>query len=211
MIESLSETEEQIIIGSLLGDGCLTVKRTYRNPLFQESHSIKQKEYIQWKGKNLKTLSPSIRIYYNKVFFTFGIRFRTRCDSRLLPYYKAFYQPKKILSLKYLQKLKSLGLAVWFQDDGGIDKKNRRARIATHNFTLSEHKLLKLYFEEKWSISPTIYRREIDKKYHLCFTVKETGKLIDIIKSYIHPIMGYKIKIKPYINNYNRKEVCHAF
>ena len=47
-MESLSKIEEQIIIGSILGDGCLVGNK--RNPKFKENHSIKQEEYLRWKG-----------------------------------------------------------------------------------------------------------------------------------------------------------------
>ena len=201
MKESFSETEEQILIGSLLGDGSLGVNS--RNPRFTENHCLRQKEYLQWKSENLESLLHSF--YYRKVSSNnkphLGVGLRTQRDSRLLSYYEEFYQPKKVLSLKYLYKLKALGLAVWYQDDGNL-KRGRISKICTQSFTLEEHHLLEKYFEKKWDISPTIHpRKRIDKKYYLHFPVKETRKLIDIIKPYIHPIMEYKIKIRPYVKN----------
>lgn len=64
-------TAEQVIIGSILGDGSLRKRGINCNTMFIEGHGIKQKEYLLWKAKilnfflNIKTLEyPSI--FYDK-------------------------------------------------------------------------------------------------------------------------------------------------
>ncbi|MCD6402678.1 MBL fold metallo-hydrolase, partial [bacterium] len=49
-IPKLNKIQEQVLLGSLFGDGC--IHKTKSNSLvFQESHSIMQKEYLEWKRK----------------------------------------------------------------------------------------------------------------------------------------------------------------
>jgi len=42
----LSCQTKSILLGSILGDGSLTIAKNYKNANFQEKHSIKQKEYL---------------------------------------------------------------------------------------------------------------------------------------------------------------------
>ena len=57
---------KQILIGSLLGDGSV-YSRSKGTAYYQEIHSIKQKDYLNWKNNNcFKIFKTRIRI--NKVF-----------------------------------------------------------------------------------------------------------------------------------------------
>lgn len=56
--------EEQVLIGSLLGDGNLTKRKgNKRGTIFSVSHCLKQKEYIEFKHDILKRTSSPITLY----------------------------------------------------------------------------------------------------------------------------------------------------
>ena len=54
---------------------------------------------------------------------------------------------RKKISLKYLNELSPLGLAVWWMDDGSLcnSKGNRWGKLCTECFNYEEHILLQTY------------------------------------------------------------------
>ena len=52
-VGSLTERQKAIIVGCLLGDGTMRCKT---NALLEINHSIKQREYVEWKYDQLKEL-----------------------------------------------------------------------------------------------------------------------------------------------------------
>ena len=50
----LTKEENDILIGPLLGDGCLRIMGRCKFPAFSVSHSEKQKDYVFWKYEKLK-------------------------------------------------------------------------------------------------------------------------------------------------------------
>ena len=53
-VGSLSQMQRSVIIGSLLGDGYLRIISGRRNAFLEINHSIKQKDYVDWKYAILK-------------------------------------------------------------------------------------------------------------------------------------------------------------
>jgi len=193
----LSPTENQIILGGLLGDLCCRMRIFTKNAFLQGGHCKEQKEYLLWKLNSLKSLSFKTRINKRK-----AILFDSKSYPCLNIYYNLFYKNnKKIVNLSILNKLYNLGLAVWYMDDGCYKKKDKSCNIHTNGFTYSENLLIKNWFEKKWCIKPKIYSIKKPKDYpgkvwyFLNFNVKETIKLINLIKNHIHPSMNYKIGV----------------
>lgn len=49
----LSCRTKAILLGSILGDGSLKIRKGCKNAAFQEKHSMKQKEYLMWKRNQI--------------------------------------------------------------------------------------------------------------------------------------------------------------
>ena len=49
---NISEDVKQVLLGSLLGDGYLSLNKNAINAHYREAHSLKQENYVLWK-KNL--------------------------------------------------------------------------------------------------------------------------------------------------------------
>ena len=64
---NFSEYQKAVIIGSILGDGCLCENWSKSNYRLMISHSIDQKEYIGWKYKILKQITMFTKVTYNIV------------------------------------------------------------------------------------------------------------------------------------------------
>lgn len=54
VVPNINQEAEQILLGSLLGDGFLDRKNKNHNSSYIEHHCIAQKEYILWKNEILR-------------------------------------------------------------------------------------------------------------------------------------------------------------
>lgn len=195
----LSNLEKQIIIGSLLGDGNISLNKSKHLAHFIFAHSSKQKEYAIWKATILK----NIMYYYscfneiksfdkrtNKTYFSY------RCLSKelveLKDYYYNWYKlinGKMIKRINYsdLMNLNSIGLAVWFMDDGFLHKNNYY--ISTNCFSKIDQKYIKWYFINKWNIYV-----KFNKNGVLYIPTKYSDIFTKIVKPFIHKDCLYKLK-----------------
>lgn len=199
---ALSQEQQQIIFGGLLGDSYFNKKRH----VVRFSHSIKQKQYLEWKYSffNSDEVSKFYHRYYDEGYENIYFELKSKIKELDVLYeflYKNLYtnNGRKKISLKYLQHLEPLGLAIWWLDDGSlsIHKGNRYGKLCTECFNYEEHILLQKYFKKKWGIDTQI-KKEKNKYYFLRFNVKALKKLISIIYPYVIniPIMIYKIDLQ---------------
>lgn len=193
----ISLSQKQIILGGLLGDSSINNKNV------QFSQSIKQKEYLLWKAKQFnKDIKYTNNTFnekkYPRCYFYYYIK------NEDIQFYSficknLYSKNRKKISLKYLNALNALALAIWWMDDGSIclSKRNRYGKLATECFNYEEHILMKKYFKEKWDINVQI-KFEKNKYYFLRFNVTELKKLISIIYQYVCeiPSMIYKIDLQ---------------
>ena len=202
MTEKLPEEVEQVLLGSLFGDGSLErrkprgkgiIKKRWIGPRFREVHSINQKEYLLWK----KEILSQTFIIKNYTIFTRKEKETSICslNSPLLEKYYSYFYPtgkgKKIFTLEMLNKLKPLGLAIWYMDDGNFDKVSYRASVAVPK---RYSKMIKKWLKNSYNLNSKIYLSKITTSSRILFNVEDTKKLFRIIHPYIHPSMKYKIK-----------------
>jgi len=197
----LSNKVEQVIIGSLLGDGYLNKSKGIRtNPRFIEGHSIKQKDYLLWK-KGILSQTFCMKDYsqnicdkrnqknYHKIFIY------SNTSPLLMEYYNSFYPfGKKIFSIKMLNKLQPLGLTIWYMDDGHFCKNGCSSEIAFNTESINPE-ILKEWFKKTFNIIGRIREERVGKGVRILFKKEETKKLFRIIQQFIHPTMRYKIRI----------------
>jgi len=201
----INEETHQILLGSLLGDGCLTIHKW--SPRFAESHCMEQKDYLKWKINCF--LDNNIPLSENQVFYKkMGKRVNypmyvceTGSIPQLLYYHSLFYgNGKKEINWRILQQLEPLGVAVWYMDDGNLyNKRNtNEISIATHCFSKDQLRLVKEYFKFRWDIDMSI--RPSDNSTSI--RKNSIKKFIDLIKPHIHKSMYYKININPIEERY---------
>lgn len=207
---SLSQDELSIILGGLLGDSSYNK----RDNIIVFSHSIKQKDYIEWKYEKLSRISNIItQRVVGKSIVTgedlINISFRTK----RLPEIKSDYNSIKNLifnkngvkeiNRRWLNMLTPISLAIWWMDDGCLSvykdkdgKISRYGKLCTHCFSLREQKIIKDYFYTVWGIDVKITPEK--NKFFLRFTVPNLKKIFSIIYPYVIeiPSMIYKIDMK---------------
>jgi hypothetical protein len=113
----LTQIQKSLIIGSLLGDGYVRIVKGRNNAFLEINHSIKMKEYVDWKYEILKdiVISPpkSRKGKGNRIAY----RFFTRQHPQITELFNLFYvNGKKIIPKNLI--IDPISLAVWYMDDG---------------------------------------------------------------------------------------------
>lgn len=199
----LTPTEEQIVIGSLLGDGNISANKSNTKSHLIFAHSSKQKDYCIWKTQMLQ----------NIMYFHYSFKEVKKIDKRNKKKYFSYRALSKDLSVLHdfknrwyinindknikminktdLYKLNALGLAIWFMDDGYKDH-NAGYVIATQCFSKQDLIIIKSYFKDIWDIEITIRNNG-----EIYIGSKYKNKFKNIIEPFIHPDCKYKLIKSP--------------
>lgn len=160
----LTNIQKDIVIGSLLGDGYIN-----KYNQFGKEQCIKFKSYIDWHSINMSEFSCKIRKRYRdvKLINKNGIITTTKVDKHLSSYIFTTHVHPIFLKLRkewYPNDKKEIPsnlvltpeiISIWYCDDGGHNRKGRRATLYSNGFTIDEAVFLAEKFE-KFSIFPTI-------------------------------------------------------
>ena len=195
---NISLSQKQIILGGLLGDSSFYKDKKY----VSFSHSEKQFGYIKWKYymfyDSEECFKKTYNTWNNQKYPRYYFYYYLHADNILYSFIcKNLYSNdgRKKISLKYLNELTPLGLAVWWMDDGCIclSKRNRYGKLSTNCFNYEEQILLQKYFKEKWNINVAI--KQENGSYFLRFNVEALKKLIKIIYPFVTQVEGMSYKV----------------
>ncbi|KKR45109.1 MAG: hypothetical protein A3G47_02745 [Candidatus Zambryskibacteria bacterium RIFCSPLOWO2_12_FULL_39_45] len=199
----LSKEERDILIGSLLGDGCLRIIGKTKFPAFSVSHSEKQKDYVLWKYEKLKRFVRTPpwreeRIYHrDRSRKTISWRFQTLTNEIFSDLYHMFYKNgTKIIpeNIDLLLRKSPLALAVWLMDDG--NKNHNAVFLNTQSFSFEEQEKLSQVLHDVYGFHVTVNSHSKSngvQLYRIRIDTESTKKLKMIIKSFILPQFYYKI------------------
>ena len=187
-VGSLTQQQKSVIIGCVLGDGYLRIIPGRKDAFLEVNHSIKAKEYVDWKYSILKSIcisAPKRRKIDEK---RIGYRFFTRQHPEITKLYEKFYsQGRKVIPAGF--KLNPLSLAVWFMDDGSKNKKGD-VYLNCQQFDFQSQRRL-LHSLRTIGVRA---RMNKDKKYYRIRIRRESiSRFVELIKPYIIPSMEYKI------------------
>lgn len=212
----LTELQQSIIVGSLLGDGCVR-KSKHLNTRFDKKQGKKQKEYVVWHYEQLKPYSRPIReilsndqmLWNNetksiehykttKRLTGYGL---TTCSHPIFTEFRNKWYPNGTKTIPHDLELNSLIVAIWFCDDGYNNFSNREAVIATQSFTMTETEHL-CDLLSGFDIHPKIMVRVSHKtgiqQPILKMNSTSYDNLINLIKPHvIWDCMQYKIRWRP--------------
>lgn len=115
----------QIIIGSMLGDGCISKSKDCANYTFCEGHGIKQYDYLEWKFNKLASLFPRWSSRKNPLIYTPHHPMFTKLRDDFYPLRSKCR--KGIIPMDLVSKIDLFGLMIWYLDDGylGTTKSGR--------------------------------------------------------------------------------------
>lgn len=181
----LTQSEFDILLGSILGDGYIT-----KLGRIQIEQGKKQKGYLEWKYEMLKNIvSTRITIAKRKGLSgrnTTSYRFWTK---QYFHSWRNYFYPsgEKIIPDEIEELFSPLSLAVWFMDDGFLRKKNSVA-IATDRFSGEDLEKISQALLNRYQIEVSIVNRG-----RVYFGRDATQKFIEIISPHIIQAMEYKL------------------
>ena len=196
----ITQRQDAIIVGTLLGDGCL--ERNGHNVRLRLEHGESQKSYLLWKFRELKSIITGsvmkVRAYHkiNRRFYE-SYRAYTFCDEAMQDYQDIFYlDAKKVIPGNICKFLKDpLSLAIWFMDDGYKRNDCNAFRLGTDSFTREEQILLQKALLENFSIETKIHKK--GNYWNIYIPERESKKFVKIVEPYIIPTFKYKITLTP--------------
>lgn len=195
----LNNTQKEIVIGSILGDGCFQnlSKNIYRIHI---NHGEKQKKYIQWKATlfNCRVKRTDKNGYSQKPSYGFTTP----------SYYYDYSNIENIIKLITPQSL-----AIAWMDDGSLS----RNELSSTLFSLATNKenveLLSNIIFNKWNIKSNVRTSKSSSThreyYYLGFNKENTEKISELLSPYIHKSMKYKILSKHWNNINNNNWIKH--
>jgi len=199
----LSDQQWEVVLGSLMGDGCLSppVRQDSESARLRMGHGAKQAEYLDWKISLLENISHS-RTTNGK-----GAAFADFTPlSELHELRSAVYlgDGKKFLSEEYLKALTPLALAIWYMDDGSFTLRSKglqqrttggSGRIEICVEAISEGSRLRLrdYLRDTHGLDVRLRHAGSTDKAVLVFSTEATAKFQELIAPYVHPSMAYKL------------------
>lgn len=200
----LSTRQKEILFGMVLGDAYVQ-KTGKNNSRLRLEHSLKQKDYIDWKYNQFQNVFQSKPVSVKRVHpKTKRMYEYLRLQSHSSPVFgklqKTFYNTdgKKILP-ENLQKIlmSPLTIAVWYMDDGYYDKRDKSALIYLHRLADEELDRLVQVFYQQHDIVAKWYCRPDKQACQLNFTGKNKDRLMELINPYLVSSMRYKTPLDP--------------
>ena len=204
MKTKITKESRNLLIGMLLGDGTIS-----NNYIFKIAHAESQKDYLEWKIKQLNECgirNNGIKSYVKTRGYNVGVPvYYTQLNT--IPFIKVlrrvFYKEKKIIgNRKLLNRLSSREIAIWYMDDGHINIRMDKGRPCGFYIKIStcepkeEVQIIIDYFKEVWDINFYMFHEgKKENSYSLCCGTKEGLKFIELVKPYVSkvPSMMHKI------------------
>lgn len=197
---------EQILIGSILGDGSIG-----KHGYYHEVHCEKQKDYILWKrkifNKEFKTKTTFRKpqkngwTKQNQITLTIPKKIQTNPEKYLFfkEYRKLAYpNGKKSITNEFIKRIGKLAIVIWYFDDGSYNSYKNGIQIHSLCFLLEENKMLQRRLKD-FGLNFRIgccHSRKTDYPYYLFCYGKETDNFLKFIKEnaiYIPKSMRYKM------------------
>lgn len=192
----LTETQKEILNGSMLGDGCLVMHKGAKNPYYQVLRKFDDKEYLDWEFEHFKDLcnfeKPKARsVYDHRTNKTYNnCYFRTKHSEILLPEYIRWYPDRKKSVPKDLL-LTPLTIAIWLADDGHVniyknkkekersyfEPKSIHMKFSTDGFKIDDVEFLKSMLESRYNSKFSICRSDKPEQFNIrCFN--DTSRIL---------------------------------
>ncbi len=180
----LTTRQQEIVIGTLLGDGYLD--RTTSGFALRVNHGIQQQAYVAWKYQELAVFTNSGPYIYNQR----SCYFRTVTHPYFVELRSHFYvENRKIVPPMLASRMTPLVLSVWIMDDGSNDK--GQLRLNTQSFSQQENEALIGILRTKLEITAKLNRDKA--RYRLRISATSMPRVRQLVAPYILPSMQYKL------------------
>ena len=189
-----TQRQKDIMYGSLLGDAYIRPGKASYQLSF--THGEKQIDYLQWKMDEFDNFVTTKTIYKRVNNFhgnAPSCSFNTITHPDIVDAYHLVYpNGKKVITAKWLEKLSPLSIAVWYLDDGSLNKRYGTIVLCTNCFSVEEQMLVIDYFEKTYGIHPKLEKRRNDQ-YVLRINASESKAFKNLIAEHVPSCMDYKL------------------
>lgn len=192
----LSEVQKAILVGTILGDGCLKKKgNLYRLYI---KHSLQQRRLTEWMHSVFRGIT---RMPIHDFSQRLGPKnypcaeFATLTHPEFTFYHDLFYREdgRKIVPREIDGLLNCpISIAVWIMDDGS--RENAGVALNTHGFSSDEVKHLQSCLIKNFDLYSTI--RKNKGRWIIYFPFKSLSRLREMISPYL--LKGFEYKLQPY-------------
>lgn len=193
--------EEQVILGTILGDSWLGGQGT-RATYLACAHGAKQEEYIRWKALKLKRFATPRGVKFSPRTADASGKLHDAYEfwTRSCPYFayleQLFYihtngRRVKTVTSEVLEKLDRLGLAVWYMDDGSWHSGYPRIVVQ-----VEWQDILREWFASRWGLSVRYYVLKASPKVVEMGFMPNSSEFVRLVADFIIPSMGYKVGAK---------------
>lgn len=189
----LEGVSEQVLIGSLLGDGNFKRAKSSTGEGYFHSaafyHGTAQTEYFDFKRRIMGPLVHSYRydgkMNRAKVAASFQVEklYDLMCENRK-------GRKAKRPTIHILDKLNLLGLAIWYMDDGGLGKDQRCSETKGFSANISNSRITEKeinYVNSKFGLDFNRWSRGMG------LSGVRADKFFGLIAAFIPPCMDYKL------------------
>jgi recombination protein RecA len=183
---------KDLLIGTILGDGYLEPHG--RGVRLQVLHAERFHDYVAWKHEQLAELQPSPIHYQTNRGYPYW-RFVTRCHPLLAELRALFYpRGRKEVPENITELLNTpLALAVWYMDDGTVDKRQGSIKIETQCFSTEGLQRLCNTLAVNFGLEAHIHRSHKRQAHWLYLPVEQARAFAHIVEPYILPVMRCKL------------------
>src|SRR3989344_1436592 len=190
----LSDAQRKVVVGTLLGDGCLIPNSWGKQYRVQIEHSAAQKGNVFWKYRLLRSfvLPPPQFNERNQSW-----KFRSISHPEFTELASKFYdlRRRKILPDIALQDLQDpFVLAVWYMDDGGLRKERGRvygAFLNSQSFSATENTLLQERIRDIFGVKTLVLQNH--RKPRIYIPGYSVERFMAIISPHTIDSMRFKI------------------
>jgi len=189
----LTSLQRDVLIGTLLGDGCVISNVYGKNYRLHIQHSDKQRKYVEWKYQVFQEWCLSKPKFQQE---TNSWKFRTISHPVFTRFHELFYRNgKKILPKKIDKFLRSpVTLAVWFMDDGALGPKRQGVTFNTQNFTQEENERLRKCLTKNFHLETSLHK---DKRYWRIYIFpRSVFQFTRLVEKIILPEFRYKLSFR---------------
>lgn len=192
----LSQRQKDILVGLLLGDGHLESRDNGRTYRLKVEHSLEQEDYVNWLHQEFKEWVGS-KPYYKKRFNgQESVGFTTYSHGVFRFYGQQFYpNGKKVIPQMINKIFTSIGLAIWFMDDGSFKSKKYKTYII-HSLGYKKRELEKIkeLFKNKFDIDISLHSQK-GKYWRIYILSKSSERFRDLIGEFVEKIPSMRKKL----------------
>lgn len=159
-----TQRQKEIVFGTLLGDGYLRpTNGNAENHSYALSlcHGEKQLEYLKWKFHEFENFVTTKEFQVNLRPFRGNAptyAFSTVSHPFLREAHDICYwaQGKKDISRKWLEQITPLALAVWYMDDGSLNKRTHTIVLCTNSFSREGQLMAIDFLKQRYDIAAVL-------------------------------------------------------